>query len=453
VDTLSLDNSKGAVLTCPSYLQIKVGDWPVYTFLLAFAQIIAANSYQINLLTGTVGQSAEKLYIVAAIYLVTSIMWWLVFRYFKSIWVLSLPFLFYGFAFLFLGCAPLLHSISGTGWMQNVATGCYATASSSGSIYFALNFGDEGGSPVKDWVYRACVIQGTQQIYVVALWFWGSRLANSTAAGVVTTNSSVASTWKMTAISVPIALLMWTIGIILFIGLPDFYRQAPGAVPSFYKSLGRRNIILWFFVSVVVQNYFLSAPYGRNWSYLFSSRHAPAWAVAVLVLFFFIVLWALLLWIFSILSMSHSWILPIFAIGLGAPRWCQMLWGTSNIGLFLPWAQSPIAGALLGRALWLWLGLLDTVQGVGLGMILLQTLTRIHVAFTLIAAQVLGSVATILARATAPNKVGPGDVFPDFSAGVLDGVSTPWFWVAMLAQIGVCLGFFAFFRKEQLSKP
>jgi hypothetical protein len=28
--------------------------------------------------------------------------------------------------------------------MQNVATGLYAAASSSGSIYFALNFGDEG---------------------------------------------------------------------------------------------------------------------------------------------------------------------------------------------------------------------------------------------------------------------------------------------------------------------
>jgi hypothetical protein len=28
--------------------------------------------------------------------------------------------------------------------MQNVATGLYAAASSSGSIFFALNFGDEG---------------------------------------------------------------------------------------------------------------------------------------------------------------------------------------------------------------------------------------------------------------------------------------------------------------------
>ena len=80
------------------WMQMRVGDWPVYSFFLAFGQIIAANSYQITLLTGTVGQTAEKLYVIASIYLVTSIMWWLCFRSFKSIYVLSLPFLAYGAA-------------------------------------------------------------------------------------------------------------------------------------------------------------------------------------------------------------------------------------------------------------------------------------------------------------------------------------------------------------------
>jgi len=37
-------------------------------------------------------------------------------------------------------------------------------ASSSGALYFAVNFADEGGAPVTAFVYRACVIQGTQQI-------------------------------------------------------------------------------------------------------------------------------------------------------------------------------------------------------------------------------------------------------------------------------------------------
>lgn len=44
-------------------------------------------------------------------------------------------------------------------------------------------------------------------------------------------------------------------------------------------------------------------------------------------------------------------------------------------------------------------------------MILLQTLTRFHVLFTLIAAQMLGSVATIVARASAPDKLGPAVSF------------------------------------------
>lgn len=141
----------------------------------------------------------------------------------------------------------------------------------------------------------------------------------------------------------------------------------------------------------------------------------------------------------------------MFAISLGAPRWAQMLWGTSNVGLYLPWAGSPLVSTLLGRALWLWLGVLDAVQGVGLGMVLLQTLTRLHITATLIAAQVLGSVATIAARGTAGNKDGPGDVFPDFSLGG-DGLRKGWFWAALFAQLIVCIGFMKFFRKEQLGK-
>jgi alpha-1,3-glucan synthase len=382
---------------------MKIGDWPAYSLLLAFGQIISANSYQITLLTGTVGQSANKLYAIASVYMVSSMLWWLLFRRVKSVYVLSSPFLFYGLAFLLLGFAPLLPLGNGRFWMQNVATGLYAIASASGSLFFALNFGDEGGAPVKDWIFRACIIQGTQQIYVAGLWYWGSTI--STAAS-QTTQNSLATSPKLAALTTPLAVFLWIIGVVVLIGLPDFYRQAPGAVPSFYKAILRRKIVLWTLLAVVIQNYFLSAPYGRNWQFLWSSRAAPVWAVALLFLFFFVVVWAAALYGFARLSTRHSWIVPIFAIGLGAPRWCQILWGTSSIGLNLPWAGGPVASALVSRSLWLWLGLLDTVQGVGFGMIFLQTLTRLHIAFTLIAAQVLGSVATILARATAPNKIG-----------------------------------------------
>ena len=120
-----------------------------------------------------------------------------------------------------------------------------------------------------------------------------------------------------------------------------------------------------------------------------------------------------------------------------------MFWGISNIGVNLPWAGGPEASALLGRSLWLRLRVLDSIQGAGLGMILLQTLTRMHVAFALIGPQILGSLATIPARATAPNNIGPGDVFHDFSSWRLgdDGevfrkyLFLPW---ARISGFGLC---------------
>lgn len=258
----------------------------------------------------------------------------------------------------------------------------------------------------------------------------------------------------MAAITMPIAALLWLIGGALLTGLPDYYRQSPGKIPDFYKSIFNRKIILWFLVTVILQNYFLSAPYGRNWAYLWSSKYAPKWAIFFLVVAFFIGVWAAILALFGRLSRDHSWILPIFAIGLGAPRWAQMLWGTSGFGLWVPWMPGgAIAGAIAGRSVWLWLGVLDAVQGVGFGMMLLQTLTRIHIAASLAAAQLLGTVVTLIAKATSPDKDGPGDVFPDFSAGVVQGISKPWFWIALVAQLVIPVGFFKFFRKEQLSKP
>ena len=434
-----------------NWLSIRVGDWPVYAFLIALGQIMAANSYQITLLTGEVGQTASKLYVVASIYLATSICWWILFRRFPAVVSLSLPFFFYGLAFILIGLAPY-SSGSGRAWIQNMGTAFYAVASSSGALFFALNFGDEGGAQIKAWVFRACVIQGTQQIYVVALWFWGTALSTRNQEGIVTSTGSVLGTWKITAITFPIAIAVWTVGALLWFGLPKYYRQTPGKMPSFYKSALKRKVILWFFVTVVIQNFFLGAPYGRNWAFLFSSQHAQTWQVLLLAILFFVGVWAGFLAVFGYLSMSHSWILPLFAIGLGAPRWAQIWWGTSNIGLYLPWAGSYVSGALVSRALWLWLGVLDAVQGVGLGMIMLGTLTRVHVAFAVTACQVLGSISTIVGRAVAPNKIGPGPISPDISGGV-SAIWQAWFWVGLMANLLICLGFYKFFRKEQLQKP
>jgi alpha-1,3-glucan synthase len=48
----------------------------------------------------------------------------------------------------------------------------------------------------------------------------------------------------MTGIGVGIAGIMWAVGLAVWASLPDYYRQAPGKVPSFYKTLFRRKIIV-----------------------------------------------------------------------------------------------------------------------------------------------------------------------------------------------------------------
>ena len=101
-----------------------------------------------------------------------------------------------------------------------------------------------GGAPVTSWVYRACVIQGTQQIYVVALWYWGSELTKAAQHSATGSSPAVASKAAIIPIGILIACLMWAVGTVLFIGLPKYYRQAPGYIPSFYASLFKRRIIL-----------------------------------------------------------------------------------------------------------------------------------------------------------------------------------------------------------------
>ena len=115
-----------------------------------------------------------------------------------------------------------------------------ATYCKSGLIFIDTR---TGGAPVTTFVYRACVIQGTQQIYVVALWYWGAALAK--AQGTVSVVANLNSYPKIIVpLCIIVACLMWSVGVILFKGLPPYYRQAPGNIPSFYSSLFRRKIII-----------------------------------------------------------------------------------------------------------------------------------------------------------------------------------------------------------------
>ncbi|KAM7214975.1 alpha-1,3-glucan synthase [Rhypophila decipiens] len=432
-------------------LSIRIGDWPIYSFFLALGQIISVNSYQIVLLTGDTNQTPGKLYSVAATYMVTSIAWWGLERNFKSVYALSAPWVFFGLAFFMIGVAPFISDWRVADAIEQVATCFYAAGASSGALSFALNFGDEGGAPTKQWITRALSVSGVAQLYSLLLWYWGSLVSNQdTTSTIFLSGTNIP---QAVVVCVPFAVFFWVIGAVLFVGLPDFYRQAPAQIPGFYISLYRRKIVPWFFVMVILQNYWLSAQYGRTWQFLFASQFIPGWGVFLLALGFLLGLWSIVLYGFSHFSDEHTWLLPIFAIGLCAPRWAQEFWATSGIGWYIPWAGSPVGSAILSRCLWLWLGLLDNIQGVGLGMMLLATLTRQHVMTVLIGAQVIGSAFTMLARATSPNALSPNTTFPDFTQGLYPGIASEWFWVCLIFQLIIPIGFFKFFRKEQVAKP
>ncbi|KAG1787255.1 uncharacterized protein HD556DRAFT_1521457 [Suillus plorans] len=342
-----------------------------------------------------------------------------------SVYVLSAPWLFYGIAFFLIGIPSLSPKLRETHTiLSDIATWSYAVASAAAFIFFGLNFGEEAAATTEVWILRACSVQGSQQIWVAALWYWGIALSTATPGSV--------TPWWIVFILWPLSIMWFAFAYLILHGLPEYYRQTPPKIPNFLKTLFRRKLVLWFLASEILRNYWLSGPYGRNWSFLWNVP-TPKWAILLLTIFFFVGVWALMLYILMSLSKTHTWLLPVFAVGLGAPRWCQTLWGTSSLALYIPWAGS--GGPYLGLSLWLWLGVLDAVQGVGLGMILLQTLSRLHVCSTLALAQVIGSICVMAARATAPNRIGPGSVFPnvgtwDFSHGLKGSpmASAPFWW-------------------------
>jgi alpha-1,3-glucan synthase len=427
----------------------ELGGWPLYTIVIAFGQMLSATSFQITLLSGQNWETDLQLYVLGAVFLAASAVWYTLFRYKPSIWVLAAPWVFFGIAFFLIGLPSLHSSLKGAhDALSSAATWSYAVASAAAFCFFGLNFGEEAGAATEVWMMRACIVQGSQQIWVAALWYWGHELN--------TVSEAVAAPWWIICIVWPLAAMSFLFCFLMVYGLPDYYRQTPPQVPGFLKTLFRRKLVLWFLAAELLRDYWLSGPYGRNWGFLWSVP-IPKWQITLLVIAFFIVLWFLILAALTYFSKTHTWLLAIFAVGLGAPRWCQMLWGTSSLALYIPWAGH--AGPYLGLSLWLWLGVLDAVQGVGLGMILLQTLSRLHVCATLAFSQIIGSICVMVARATAPNRIGPESVFPDaakwdFSEGLKGSpmASAP-FWLALVCQIIIVFGYFWFYRKEQLARP
>lgn len=101
-----------------------------------------------------------------------------------------------------------------------------------------------GGAPLKSWIFRATVIQGSQQLVISFLWYWGSWMSSLNQEG--STQFSLIATDPSTLLGIGIGLaaFLWIVGAMVLFGLPGYYRQAPGQVPTFYLSLFRRRIIL-----------------------------------------------------------------------------------------------------------------------------------------------------------------------------------------------------------------
>ncbi|KAG6819041.1 hypothetical protein H0H93_016019, partial [Arthromyces matolae] len=395
------------------FLSHEIGSWPIYTIIVALGQLLSATSLQMTLLTGRNWEDSKQIYVITSIFLVASAIWYLLYRLRPSVYALSAPWIFFGISFLLIGLPSLMTTSSSIHRVLSSVASCfYAIASAAAFLFFSLNFGEENGVASEVWTMRACIIQGSQQVWVAVLWYWAYTLNNK--------DGNVVQPWWIALVVWPLAIMSFAFAYILFYGLPEYYRQTPPRIPYFFRTLMRRKLVPWFFVSEILRNYWLSGSYGRSWSYLWGVD-IPKWRVLLLVITFFVFIWVGILSVFMHMSKSHTWLLPVFAVGLGAPRWCQMLWGSSSLAFYLPWAGN--AGPYLGVSLWLWLGVLDAVQGVGLGMILLQVLSRFHVCATLAIAQIVGSICVMVARASAPNRLGPGSVFPgagkwDFSNGV-----------------------------------
>lgn len=193
----------------------------------------------------------------------------------------------------------------------------YAIASAAGFIFFGCNFGEEAGAATEVWILRACIVQGLQQVYVSVLWYWGYTLNGSDP------SSYVAKTWLL-YILWPLAVISLLFAYAMFWGLPDYYRQIPPYVPNFFTTLFRRKLVIWFMIAEILRDYWLSGPYGRSWTFLWSNDLVPKWAVVVMIAVFFVGVWALVMGVLICeYGLGLGPILPISIAYPSAPRYAM----------------------------------------------------------------------------------------------------------------------------------
>lgn len=123
----------------------EIKGWPVYTIILALGQMLGATSFQITLLSGQNYQGDIQLYVLGCVFFVASLIWYSLFRYKPSVYVLAYPWVFFGLAFFLVGLPSISDMFSTTAHdlLTSIATWCYAVASAAAFLFFGLNFGEE----------------------------------------------------------------------------------------------------------------------------------------------------------------------------------------------------------------------------------------------------------------------------------------------------------------------
>jgi alpha-1,3-glucan synthase len=123
----------------------EIKGWPLYTIILALGQMLGATSFQITLLSGQNYQGDIQLYVLGCVFFVASLVWYALFRYKPSVYVLAYPWIFFGLAFFLVGLPSISDVFSATAhdMITSVATWCYAIASAAAFLFFGLNFGEE----------------------------------------------------------------------------------------------------------------------------------------------------------------------------------------------------------------------------------------------------------------------------------------------------------------------
>lgn len=109
--------------------------------------MLSATSFQITLLSGQNWEKSLDLYVLGAVFLASSGVWYALFRLKPSVYILSIPWLFFGIAFLLIGIPSVNSHLHGLhDGMSSAATWCYAAASAANFAFFGLNFGEEAVS-------------------------------------------------------------------------------------------------------------------------------------------------------------------------------------------------------------------------------------------------------------------------------------------------------------------